>query len=115
MRTKSAPMPAELITCHDCSKSVSFSAKACPHCGSSEPAGPYQWSRKEARRHNIEGRNDRNMIILAIVLGAVGAFYGASTSASSFGAVLSGFCYGLIGVSAGMCLAFVINVTRSWF
>jgi hypothetical protein len=54
----------ELISCHDCGNGVSFTALACPHCGSTEPSGPYIRSRKEARRYRIEERNDRILITI---------------------------------------------------
>jgi hypothetical protein len=68
--------PMELINCYDCGKPVSFSAAACPQCGSIEPSGPYRHNRREIRRHRIEERNDRTLIVFMVVLGAVGAFYG---------------------------------------
>jgi hypothetical protein len=64
----------ELINCHDCGLSVSFTAVSCPHCGSIEPAGPYRFNRKEARRYRIEDRNDRTLILITVGFGAVGAF-----------------------------------------
>jgi rRNA maturation protein Nop10 len=80
----------ELINCHDCGRCVSFTAASCPHCGSIEPAGPYRFNRKEARRHRIEERNDRTLILMTVGFGAVGAFYGVeiSSSASHLNAIL---------------------------
>jgi hypothetical protein len=69
------PPHIELINCHDCEKPISFSAAACPQCGSIEPRGPYRHSRREIRRHRIEERNDRTLIVFMVVLGAIGAFY----------------------------------------
>jgi hypothetical protein len=63
---------AELIECHDCGGAVSFRAANCPHCGSAEPAGPYVFNRKEARRHRIEERNDRNLVVVTLSCGLVG-------------------------------------------
>ena len=102
----------ELIKCHDCGGAVSFRAANCPHCGSLEPGGPYVFNRKEARRHRIEERNDRNLVIVSLACGLLGAIYGASGSATMVAAVLSGLVYGLAGVVIGVPIAFAINVTR---
>jgi hypothetical protein len=75
----------ETITCHDCAQPVSFSAAACPNCGSREPTGPYRHNRKEARRLGAEDKNDRTLIMMTVGLGAVGAFYGVETSSSALG------------------------------
>jgi hypothetical protein len=103
----------ELIECHDCGGAVSFRAGNCPHCGSVEPAGPHVFNRKEARRHRIEERNDRNLVVVTLSCGLVGGLYGAAGSASALGAVLAGFGYGMVGVLAGVPIAFAINVTRN--
>jgi hypothetical protein len=104
----------ELINCHDCGQSVSFTAPSCPHCGSIEPAGPYRFNRKEARRHRIEEKNDRTLIAITVVLGMIGAFYGVETSPSILGALVAGVCYGFLGTAIGAPLAFAINITRNW-
>ena len=102
----------ELIKCHDCGGAVSFRAANCPHCGSLEPGGPYVFNRKEARRHRIEERNDRNLVIVSLACGLVGAIYGASGSATMLAAVVAGLVYGLVGVVIGVPIAFAINITR---
>jgi hypothetical protein len=104
---------AELIECHDCGGAVSFRAASCPHCGSMEPAGPYVFNRKEARRHRIEERNDRSLVVVTLSCGVVGALYGASGSTSMVGAVMAGLGYGTLGVMIGVPLAFAINITRN--
>jgi hypothetical protein len=104
----------ETISCHDCGWSVSFTAAACPRCGSTEPTGPYRHNSKEARRLRAEDRNDRNLIIVMTALGAIGAFYGVETSSSSLGALMLGLWYGFVGVAIGAPLAFAINITRNW-
>lgn len=104
---------SELIKCHDCGGAVSFRAANCPHCGSMEPAGPYVRNRREARKHRIEERNDRNLVVVSLACGLIGALYGAAGSASTFGAVVAGFGYGLLGVLIGVPLAFAINITRN--
>jgi hypothetical protein len=103
---------AELIKCHDCGGTVSFRAANCPHCGSMEPAGPHVFNRKEARRHRIEERNDRNLVVVTLSCGLVGALYGAAGSATALGAVLAGFGCGMLGVLVGVPIAFAINITR---
>jgi hypothetical protein len=95
-------------------QSVSFTAPSCPHCGSIEPAGPYRFNRKEARRHRIEEKNDRTLIAITVVLGMIGAFYGVETSPSILGALVAGVCYGFLGTAIGAPLAFAINITRNW-
>jgi hypothetical protein len=104
----------ELINCHDCGLSVSFTAVSCPHCGSIEPAGPYRFNRKEARRYRIEDRNDRTLILITVGFGAIGAFYGVEISSSTLGALVASLCYGFLGVAIGVPLAFAINITRNW-
>jgi rRNA maturation protein Nop10 len=106
--------PMELINCHDCERSVSFTAASCPHCGSVEPAGPYRFNRKEARRYRIEEKNDRTLILVTMGLGVVGAFYGVDTSSSALGALIAGLSYAFLGVVIGAPLAFAINITRNW-
>jgi len=102
----------ELVSCHDCGRAVSFSAAKCPHCGSAEPNGPYVFNRKEARRHRIEERNDRNLMIVTLSCGLVGAAFGAADSSSTAGAIMGGIGFGLIGLLIGVPVAFVINMTR---
>jgi hypothetical protein len=104
----------ETIDCHDCSRPVSFSATRCPHCGSSEPAGPYRHSRREIRRHRIEERNDRTLLFMTLAAGVIGAFYGVETSSSRLGALMIGPLYGFVGATIGVSLAFALNVTRNW-
>jgi hypothetical protein len=105
------PRP-ELIVCHDCGARISFSAQTCPHCGSQEPSGPYEFSRTEIRRHRIEQRNDRTLALAAVGCAAAGAFYGIVMSSSQIGALLAGGGYGLVGLVIGVGVAFVINLTR---
>jgi len=102
----------ELIRCHDCEQSVSFTAARCPHCGSVEPAGPHRFNKKEARRHRIEERNDRTLFLMTAGLGAVGAFYGVETSSRAIGALSAGLFF--LGAFIGASLAFAINITRNW-
>jgi len=71
-------MRAELIDCHDCRGPVSFSAVSCPHCGSTEPSGPYVFSKKEARRFRAEQRNDEMLVIATVGCGCAGALYAPS-------------------------------------
>jgi uncharacterized membrane protein YeaQ/YmgE (transglycosylase-associated protein family) len=106
--------PMETIFCHDCEKPVSFSAAACPQCGSIEPRGPYRHSRREIRRHRIEERNDRTLITFMIVLGSIGAFYGAKTGSNWVSEAWFTLLYGFVGVVAAVPIAFAINVTRNW-
>jgi uncharacterized membrane protein YeaQ/YmgE (transglycosylase-associated protein family) len=104
----------ELIRCHDCEQSVSFSAAACPQCGSIEPRGPYRHSRREIRRQQIEERNDRTLIVFTVVLGVIGVFYGAETGLSWLRGTLGALLYGFVGTVIGATLAFAINITRNW-
>ena len=102
----------ELITCHDCGNGVSFTAAACPRCGSREPTGPYRHSRKEARKLGAEGRNDRNLIVATLGLASCGILYGVITSSSTVGALIAGFVYGIFGMLIGPPVAFTINIMR---
>jgi hypothetical protein len=104
----------ELITCHDCGKPVSFTAAKCPSCGSAEPAGPYRFNEREIRRHRIEAKNDRNLLIAAVASGVIGGFYGIESSSSTLGALIAALCYGFVGVAIAVPLAFAVNLTRNW-
>ena len=107
-------MPAELISCHDCGWFVSFSAAACPNCGSREPSGSYRHNRKEARKLGAEGRNDRNLIVATLGLASAGILYGVITSSSAVEALIAGFVYGILGMLIGPLVAFTVNITRDW-
>lgn len=107
------PAP-RLINCHDCGKPVSLTARQCPQCGSKEIAGPARVSRRAQRRIGIEARNDKTMITMMVVLGAVGIFYGIEISSTLLGKITFGGLYGFVGVCIAVPLAFAINITRSW-
>jgi hypothetical protein len=104
----------ELISCHDCGWSVSFSATACPRCGSRESSGPYRFSAREARRLGAEDKNARTLIMMTVGLAPVGAFYGVETSSSALGAVMLGLWYAFVGAVIGAPAGFIINLTRNW-
>ena len=114
----------EVISCNDCDGFVSFSATRCPHCGSTEPSGPCQFSKKEVRTFQIEHRNDNYLIRTTLLLGAIGMLYGIvvgrknGSESSWYGMqsaiiVVSAIWYGLIGVLIGVPLATTINLYRS--
>jgi hypothetical protein len=112
----------EVIKCHDCRRSVSFSASDCPHCGSKEPAGTYQFSKKEARKFRIEDRNDNYLVRTTLLLGLIGMLYGIvvgqRSESSWYGVqtaviVISAAWYGLIGLLIGVPLATAVNMYRS--
>jgi len=112
----------ELINCHDCKRPVSFSAAYCPHCGSKEPAGTYQFNKKEARKFRIEEKNDNYLVRTVLLLGLIGMLYGIvvgqKSESSWYGVqttiiVISAAWYGLIGVLVGVPVAATINVYRS--
>jgi hypothetical protein len=102
----------ELINCHDCGTAVSFSATACPNCGSLEPGGPYVHSRRERRRFRGEARNDHTLLIAVLACALGGAFYGAVTASDTFTAILFGLLYACLGALIGTPIGFVINMTR---
>ncbi|MGJ5207988.1 hypothetical protein [Bradyrhizobium sp. HKCCYLR20261] len=105
----------ELIGCHDCGNGVSFSAVACPHCGSTEPAGPVVQSRRELRRLRIEATNDRRLIIVTAVCTGLGAAYGAVMGGGGAASWWAALGYGFVGAVIGVPAAFVINISRSLF
>jgi peptidoglycan/LPS O-acetylase OafA/YrhL len=61
-------MTRELISCHDCGWSVSFSAAACPNCGSREPSGPYRFSSREARMRRVAEFDGLRAIAVTLVM-----------------------------------------------
>jgi hypothetical protein len=112
----------EVISCHDCRRPVSFSAAACPHCGSREPAGTYQFNKKEARKFRIEDKNDNYLVKTTLLLGVIGMLYGIvvgqRSESSWYGVqsaiiVMSAVGYGLLGVLVGVPVAATINMYRS--
>ncbi len=103
---------AELIDCHDCGRPVSFSAASCPHCGSTEPSGPYVHSKKELRRLRAEDRNDHTLLVTTVACCGGGVLWGVLLSSSTIGAVLAGVGYGTFGLLVGVPIAFAINMTR---
>lgn len=105
----------ELIECHDCGQGVSFTAAACPHCGSTEPAGPVVQSRRELRRLRIEASNDRRLVIVTLLCAGLGGFYGAVMGPGGVASAGTALFYGFIGAVIGMPAAFIINVTRGLF
>jgi hypothetical protein len=105
-------MRAELIDCHDCRRPVSFSAASCPHCGSIEPSGPYVHSTKELRRLRAEDRNDHTLLVTTVACCCGGALGGILLSSSTFGAIMAGIGYGIVGLIIGVPIGFAINVTR---
>ena len=109
---QAAAQRTELIDCHDCGKDVSFSALACPHCGSVEPQGPYVHSARELRRHRIEARNDRTLVVTVLSCAIGGLAYGLVIASSVVGKIVLGSGYGLLGIVIGVPVAFVINMTR---
>lgn len=103
----------KLISCHDCNSPVSSSASACPKCGSRQPAGPPNAThRKRPPIYNVEARNDRNMIAIAIGLGVFGVLYGIGTSSGPVGGFVLGILYGVVGILIGVPVAFLVNITR---
>src|ERR1700688_5002848 len=103
---------AELIDCRDCRRPVSFSAVSCPHCGSTEPSGPYVHSKKELRRLGAEDRNDHTLLVTTVACCCGGALWGVLLSSSTLGAILAGLGYGTFGLLVGVTIRFAINMTR---
>ncbi|WP_157095069.1 hypothetical protein [Bradyrhizobium sp. AT1] len=102
----------KLINCFDCGHAVSVNATACPGCGSKHLAGPPTLGRKRTPIPNVEARNDRNIFVIAGMLGAIGAVYGVATSLGPWTAALLGIAYGVGGVLIGVPLAGLLNITR---
>jgi hypothetical protein len=114
----------ELIRCHDCKCSVSFSAAHCPHCGSKEPAGPYQFSKREARKFRREDKNDNYLVRTTLLIGFLGLLYGivVGRKSGSEGTwhgvqsaiiVMNAALYGFVGVLLGVPLAATVNMFRT--
>jgi hypothetical protein len=102
----------ELINCHDCGRTISFSATACPNCGSLAPGGPYIHNKREVRRFRGEARNDHTLLITVLGCAIGAAVYGVVTASGTFTAILFGLFYGCLGALIGAPVAFVINMTR---
>src|SRR3979411_609118 len=109
----------EVIKCHDCKRSA-----YCPHCGSKEPAGPYQFSKREARKFRSEDKNDNYLVRTTILIGFLGMLYGIvvgrkSGSESTWYVVQSAVIvmnaalYGFLGVLLGVPVAATINIFRT--
>ncbi|KWV57270.1 hypothetical protein AS156_40170 [Bradyrhizobium macuxiense] len=96
----------ELTDCYDCDSPISFSAITCPHCGSTEPSGPYRHSRKEQKRLGAEARNDNRMVFITVVCIAVGIIVAALTGHGIFFAA----SLGVLGALVGPPVAFVVNM-----
>jgi len=105
----------ELVVCHDCGGGVSFTASSCPHCGSTEPTGPYVHNRQELRKLRIEAANDRRLVIVTLACCAIGFAYGAVMGPGGTASVWGVLAYGFVGAVIGVPAAFVINVTRHLF
>ena len=114
----------EVIRCHDCKCSVSFSAAHCPHCGSKEPAGPYQFSKREARKFRREDKNDNYLVRTTLLIGFLGLLYGivvgrkSGSESTWYGVqsaviVMNAALYGFLGVLLGVPLAATINIFRT--
>ena len=114
----------ELIRCHDCKCSVSFSAAHCPHCGSKEPAGPYQFSKREARKFRREDKNDNYLVRTTLLIGFLGLLYGivvgrkSGSESTWYGVqsaviVMNAALYGFLGVLLGVPVAATINIFRT--
>jgi hypothetical protein len=94
-------------------RDVSFSAISCPHCGSTEPTGPYQLSRKETRRLRIEQRNDNNLLVTTLSLGVIGVLYGIVINVPSLiWEMVGAIGYGAVGVLLGVPVAATFNMVR---
>jgi hypothetical protein len=104
----------ELIACHDCGEGVSFSAASCPHCGSTEPVGPYLHSRRELRKLRGEAANDHRLVIVTLACCCLGVVYGAVMGPGGAASFWQGLGYGFVGAVIGVPAAFIINVTRHW-
>ena len=114
----------ELIRCHDCKCSVSFSAAHCPHCGSKEPAGAYQFSKREARKFRREDKNDNYLVRTTLLIGFLGLLYGivvgrkSGSESTWYGVqsaviVMNAALYGFLGVLLGVPVAATINIFRT--
>jgi hypothetical protein len=97
----------ELVPCHHCGTAITFTAVACPHCGSREPGGPHLFSTREKLRHRLEARNYHTLAMTMLACGAAGILYGSL----KFG-ILAAIDYGLFGLVVGVPIGFAIVVTR---
>jgi hypothetical protein len=105
----------ELIACHDCGGGVSFTASHCPHCGSTEPTGPYVHSRSELRKLRVEAANDRRLVIVTVACCGLGIMYGALMGPGGAASFWGSLGYGFVGAVIGVPAAFIINMTRHWW
>ena len=107
--------PRELIACHDCGGRVSFTASNCPHCGSTEPTGPYVHSPQELRKLRVEARNDRRLLVVTLACCGLGFAYGVVMGPGGTASFWAGLGYGFVGAVIGVPAAFIVNLTRHLF
>jgi hypothetical protein len=101
---------SQMTKCYDCGNAVSASSRVCPHCGSSEPIGPYQLSRKEQKRLRIEARNDNRLFIITILCIAIGIIAGLLTGHGILYQCAFAVMFGALGALIGPPIAFAINM-----
>lgn len=94
---------------------MSFTASHCPHCGSTEPAGPYVHSRQELRKLRAEAGNDRRLVIVSLACCGLGFGYGALMGPGGAASIWGGLAYGFVGAVIGVPAAAIINVARHLF
>jgi hypothetical protein len=68
-------------------------------------------SKRATKRVGAEQRNDRTLILLLVLFGAMDAFHAVETSDTLIGNLRFGALYGLVGLCIGVPPAFALNVT----
>lgn len=74
--------------------------------------GALQFSKKELRRHRAEERNDHTLLVATVACCCGGVLWGVLLSSSTFGAIMAGIGYGIVGLLIGVPIGFAINATR---
>ena len=106
---------SELTACYDCEGRVAFTAAACPHCGSTQPQGPYVHNARERRLFDIERQNDWRLVKMTIGCCALGVSYGVIMAPGPWRATIDGLGYGFVGLMIGVPAAFIVNFSKRWF
>jgi hypothetical protein len=70
--------------------------------------------RSPSNKFRIEERNDHSMAVIPLVCTIIGALYGWSSGGGTAWQTLAAFGYGIVGLLAGVPIAFIFNMARAF-